>query len=183
MTHQGEGGDGYGYGDGDGEEGEDEWVLPGRPAELEGRSNAGVRPIYVRAWESRATTAANAAAEAAEKAEKAAAEAAEAAAANTEPATDSLAGGGQVAAEPLLRFPCSHLHVFHAACATPWLRKAGMCPTCRVNIHPFVPSAQPSKAKATSTGTGKNEGRSGRGSGRGGANGGRCGPPADYSSL
>ena len=49
-----------------GEEGEDEWVLPGRPADLEGRSNAGVRPIYVRAWESRATTAANAAAEAAE---------------------------------------------------------------------------------------------------------------------
>jgi len=163
----GDGGGGGGGGDSVGERGggEDEWVLPGRPAELDGQSHAGARPIYVRAWESRAASAANAAAEAAEAAERAAAEAAKAATANSEKTADSCAGGGQIAAGALLRFPCSHLHVFHAACATPWLRKAGMCPTCRVNIHPFLPNPKPSKAAS------KHESRSGRDGGRGGGRG------------
>ena len=138
--------------------------MPGRPAELEGRSNVGARPIYARAWETRAATAAAAAAEAAAEAATAAASAG--------PAVDRHSTA-QAVVEPLLRFPCSHLHVFHAACATPWLRKAGMCPSCRVSVHPSLPKPSStnwtnSTKSAKATGRGNSEGSSRRPSSGGG---------------
>lgn len=40
-----------------------------------------------------------------------------------------------------LRLPCSPQHVFHAACVQPWLRKASLCPVCRLDIRPLIAMA------------------------------------------
>lgn len=34
--------------------------------------------------------------------------------------------------DELIRLPC--MHAFHASCAAPWLRKAGTCPVCQIDI-------------------------------------------------
>jgi len=58
------------------------------------------------------------------------------------PEGSALSGPEAWISEPVLRFPCSTHHVFHAACATPWLRKAGLCPTCRVGVKPFLSTSR-----------------------------------------
>jgi hypothetical protein len=48
--------------------------------------------------------------------------------------------GALVAGDPVAQLPCSELHVFHAHCILPWLKKSKRCPLCTVDID------EPSKA-------------------------------------
>ena len=47
------------------------------------------------------------------------------------------------AGEVLLQLPCAAKHVLHAACAKNCLTRSALCPLCRVDLRPIVPTSVP----------------------------------------
>jgi len=41
-----------------------------------------------------------------------------------------------------VQLPCHPTHVCHVDCIWPWLRKASICPVCRKDLRPLLPSAR-----------------------------------------
>lgn len=43
-------------------------------------------------------------------------------------------------APPCVRLPCAPQHICHIDCIWPWLKKASICPVCRKDLRPLLPT-------------------------------------------